>query len=261
VTISVLLLALLVELPGCRPTGDERILTCSKPADHTGIPQSNEVSERFTVILPAGFTTDVKWPALVIMHGLGRNYKTLVDAAETREALLRSRSVLILPDGGRSWWRDENRILDLVDSLSPQLNLDPRRMGCSGWSMGGYGSLRLITDHPDRFAFWGGIIGLVDFPNASYPASENHTVPTLFGPPDQWPSADPIHDIERLRGKAIWFGTADQSFDAAMNRELDRQLKKSGIPHTFEVINGTHVFAVVSELLPKLIDSFDRFVQ
>jgi enterochelin esterase-like enzyme len=260
VPISVLLLALLVELPGCQPAGTERILTCSKTASPTGIPRSNEASERYTVILPADFTTGVKWPALIILHGLGRNYRTLVDAPETREALLRSKSVLILPDGGRSWWRDENRILDLVDSLSSRLNLDPRRMGCAGWSMGGYGSLRLITDHPDHFTFWGGIIGLVDFPNASYPANENHTVPPLFGPPDQWPSANPIHDIDKLRGKAIWFGTADQSFDAAMNRELARQLKESGIPHTFEVISGKHVFAVVSELLPKLLDSFDRFV-
>jgi len=246
---SLILLAFLAQLPGCRPTSVERILTCAKQ------------DERLAVVLPAGFTTAREWPALVILHGLGRNYMTLVEDQGTRETLLRSQAVLILPDGGRSWWRDENQILTLVDWLSPLLNLDRRRMGCSGWSMGGYGSLRLITDHPERFAFWGGIIGLVDFPNASYPANENHVVPPLFGPPDQWRAANPIHDVDRLRGKTIWFATADRSFDAAMNRELDRVLKKYGIPHTFEVVNGKHVFAVVSELLPRLINSFDRFVQ
>jgi len=43
-----------------------------------------------------------------------------------------------------------------------------------------------------------------------------------------------------------------------MNRELDRVLSEKKIPHTFETIKGKHDFAVVSELLPKLLEFFDR---
>lgn len=246
VTIPILLLAMLVDLPGCRPGGDERILTCAKEA------------ERFTIVLPERFNPAVQWPALIILHGNGRNYLSLVQAPETRGALLRSKAVLVLPDGGKSWWLDEARILHLLDGLLKPLHIDPRRIGCSGWSMGGYGSLRMVTRHPDRFTFWGGIIGLVDFPNPGYPPEYNHEVPAVFGNPADWTAANPIHSVDRLRGKSIWFATADKSFDVAMNRELDRVLNRRGIPHTFKVIEGAHSFAVVAELLPKLLSAFER---
>jgi len=141
VTIPLILLAMLVDLPGCRPIAGERILICAKQ------------TQRFTVVLPAGFTPAVQWPALLILHGAGRNNLTLVDAPETRASLLRSEAVLILPDGRLSWWLDETRIVELLDELMKPLHLDPRRIGGSGWSMGGYGSLRMVTRHPERFSF------------------------------------------------------------------------------------------------------------
>jgi hypothetical protein len=119
----------------------------------------------------------------------------------------------------------------------------------------------MVTDHPDRFALWAGMIGLVDYPNPKYPESENYPVSPVFGKSDQWGTANPIKDVDRLRGKTIWFGTADQAFDAAMNRELDRVLNEKRITHTFETVKGKHDFAVVSELLPKLLEFFDRFMQ
>jgi len=169
---ALLLLAVLADFPGCQPVGTERILDCKKGA------------ERFAVVLPAAFTTHRKWPALLILHGSGRNHMTLIQDPGTRESPLRSKSVLILPDGGRSWWRDQAKVLDVLDWVSRQLNLDQGRIGCAGWSMGGYGSLRMVTDHPDRFALWGSMIGLVDYPNLIYPEGENYPVSPVFGNPD-----------------------------------------------------------------------------
>jgi len=102
------------------------------------------------------------------------------------------------------------------------------------------------------------MIGRVDFPNPRYPREQNYVVSPIFGKPEDWTAANPIHDVERLRGKTIWFATADHSFDHAMNRELDRILNQREIPHTFEVVQATHSFAVVTELLPKLLDAFER---
>jgi S-formylglutathione hydrolase FrmB len=245
-TTALLFLSFLLDLPGCRPVSGDRIFECAKGADNP-----------YTLVLPAGYSADRAWPALLILHGLGRTHMTLVEDAETRESLLRSRSVLVLPEGGRTWWRDEAKVLRLLDSLTAQLHLDPRRIGCTGWSMGGYGSLRIATHHPERFAAWAGIIGLVDFPNPSYAPADNHSVPDVFGKPEEWAAANPLADVERLRGKAIWFGTGESAFDAAMNRTLDRTLEHLNIDHTFEVVPGKHEFRVVAELLTRVITFFD----
>jgi S-formylglutathione hydrolase FrmB len=151
-------------------------------------------------------------------------------------------------------------VLDVLDDVSAALNLDARRIGISGWSAGGYGSLRIVTHHPERFAMWGGMIGVVDFPNPKYPPADNHSVPEFFGPPEQWAAANPMNEIDRLRGKAVWFGTGDTAFDTAMNRTLDSVLTQKHIDHDFEIVPGKHEFSVIERLLPKLIGFFSEQV-
>jgi S-formylglutathione hydrolase FrmB len=241
------LLGLLVQLPGCQVLEADRILECVR------------AGQRYAVVLPAGYSREEKrWPAILLLHGNGRNHRTLIEDAATKASLLESRAVIVMPDGGKSWWRDQKALLDLLDWLGPQLNLDRRRTACAGWSMGGYGSLKLAVDHPERFAAWGGMIGLVDFPNPAYPPEWNYTVPALFGDPGTWAEANPIRPAHRLRGKAVWFGTAEEAFDAAMNRTLHRLLNERGIGHTFVTVSGKHTFPVVAELLPKMLKFLDE---
>ncbi|HEY3838244.1 MAG TPA: alpha/beta hydrolase-fold protein [Bryobacteraceae bacterium] len=243
------LLALLVHLPGCEATAWERVAVCG----HEG--------QKYSLVLPAGYEATKRYPAIVILHGAGRNYHTLVDDFATRGALLQAKEIIVLPDGGLSWWQDDARLVRLLDWLETRLSIDSRRVVCGGWSMGGYGSLRLVTRHAERFAGWGGMIGLVDYPNASYPAASNYPVAALFGDPAAWASANPMKDVEGLRGKQVWFATADQAFDAAMNRELDRVLTEKQIVHRFEVVEGKHDFEAVTTLLPKMLSFFEQTVQ
>ena len=248
-TTALFLLGMMMPLPGCQAVDTPRVLVCA------------HADQRFSLVLPADYEAAASHPAVLLLHGAGRNYRTLIDDPQTRAALLRSKSVVILPDGGMSWWRGQDAVLALLDWLSSTLHLDARHIGCGGWSMGGYGSLLMTVDHPGRFAAWAGMIGLVDYPNASYQRASNYPVSEVFGPPDTWPAANPISRVERLRGKAIWFATADQSFDAAMNRHLDQVLDEQHLAHTFEVIPGKHDFAAVSALLPRMLQFFDRVLQ
>ncbi|MBN2312172.1 MAG: exo-alpha-sialidase, partial [Candidatus Hydrogenedentes bacterium] len=202
--------------------------------------------ERFVVHLPAGYVQDgAPLPLLVFLHGLGRDHRTLIDVERTRAALARAPFVVVLPNGRASWWVDspvdagsqyESYLSDLIALVDKALNVsdEPGRRAIGGWSMGGFGSAHYLIAHPEQFGVWGGILALVDFPNAAYPPEQNHSVPELLG--NQPDAFNPMRDIEAFRGKTVWFVTGDESFDCAMNRAFAARLEALGIPHEFSVV-------------------------
>ena len=199
--------------------------------------------------------------AILFLHGAGRNAMTLISNPATRSILGQSGCVIIFPNGRLSWWLDtaygkyQSFVVELLDFLRVplQLSSDSRHCAVAGWSMGGFGSLRLIERYPERFAAWAGLLTLADFPNSVYPAVENYTVPELFGPPDRWPVLNPMSQVEKLRGKSLWFTTGSAAFDLRMNESLDRRLAALDIGHEFHLSPGGHEFRVVAENLQSLL--------
>lgn len=220
--------------------------------------------ENYSVHLPAGYSgaPERRWPVILMLHGAGRNRRTLWDHPSTRAALEGSRSVIVMPDGRNSWWlgRYAGYPLELLDWLTPRLRLsaDAKHRAVAGWSMGGFGSLRLIEQHPDRFAAWGGLLTLADFPNPALPAEQNHSVPAVFGDEKQWPSLNPIRKAEALQGKTVFLLTATEAFDCTMNRNFHRKLQELAIPHEYLEVPGGHRYEVVAAALPRLIESLER---
>lgn len=152
-----------------------------------------------------------------------------------------------------SWWvnssetKAEDYLLELMQLIGA------KRWAAAGWSMGGYGSLRLVTRRPELFTAWGGLLALADFPNPAYPKEQNHSVPKLFGKPDDWAQWNPLPDAASLRGKRIWFLTGTRAFDRSMNETLDRRLRELDIPHEFHMVEGGHELRVVVENLAPLL--------
>lgn len=241
---------------GCRYVS-ARFLECARSFDAL-----DGAGERWSVHLPEGFTAARAWPVILLLHGAGRDHRTLWEHPAARAALERSRSVVVMPNGRGSWWlgRYAAYPLELLDWLSPRLGLarEARRRAVAGWSMGGYGSARLMERHPDRFAAWGAILALLDFPNPAYPPERNHAVPAVFGPPEQWREHNPIEEAEALRGKALFFVTGTEAFDCLMNRAFHRRLTRLGIPHEYSEVRGGHTFEVVAASLPRLLEFLDR---
>jgi len=205
-------------------------------------------SRPFTLILPVQPTTH----AILLLHGAGRNHRTLIDNPETKAALLATKSIVIMPDGGNSWWLDPAPNLALMDWLQAPLAVST--WSATGWSMGAYGSLRLVQQHPQRFAAWAGIIGLLDFPNPQYPKEWNHSIPASFGPRETWQAQNPFTHIAALKGKRVWLATAESAFDRRMNDTFDERLNELQVSHHYEIIPGAHTFPVVATLLPQALD-------
>ena len=53
-------------------------------------------TETFTIVRPNELPGPQGYPVLIILHGLGRNQKTLLEQPETRELMLHQKALIVL---------------------------------------------------------------------------------------------------------------------------------------------------------------------
>ncbi len=244
---------------GGMPPIAERVWECRLP-DTPG-----ESAARYTLFLPA-VPGKARLPVVVLLHGAGRNSRSLFDDAQTRKVLTRAPFATVMPDGRMGWWVDSpvsassrfetlvGRVLVDAEQRFP-IGGAPALRGLAGWSMGGFGCVRYAERHPEQFRGVASIIGLLDWPNPEFPEEWNHAVPPVLGPgPRQF---NPILGAERLRGMCILLVTGDRAFDFRMNRSFHRRLDALRIPHTYRVLPGQgHTFDCVRKALPEVVVFF-----
>jgi S-formylglutathione hydrolase FrmB len=226
----------------------------------------------YSVVLPANYDAQKSdWPVLYLLHGRGRNDRSLIDDPVTREALLNASFVTVLPNGEDGWYLDSQvgskhsyaKLLEetIHDAESRfHLSREPRKRAIAGWSMGGYGSMRFAVTHPQQFAMVATILGLLDFPRSGLPEGQSHSIPAkTFGTDeDEWKKINPLNSAEQLRGTAVLLITADQAFDRTMNENFHARLQQLKIEHEWIVLKGTHHIDVVKQAVPIVIDRVQR---
>lgn len=225
-------------------------------------------NKQFCVVLPANYDTrQSDLPVLYLLHGRGRNERSLIDVPSTREALLNASFVTVLPNGEDGWYLDSPvgakkpfaRLLQETIEVAEtkyRLSRKPQRRAIAGWSMGGYGSVHFAETHPKEFSIVASIIGLLDFPRAGLPDGQSHAVPAAtFGTSEaDWTKLNPLHSAEQLRGTRILLITADQAFDRTMNENFRDRLHQLQIEHEWIMLVGKHHFDVVQHAVPVVIE-------
>jgi S-formylglutathione hydrolase FrmB len=108
------------------------------------------VRTTWSLLRPAGAGDDL--PVVVALHGLGQDHRLPAQlGAAAALAAAPAPFALVAPDGGRSYWHPhhgEDAGAMVTDELLPRLGahgLRTDRIGLIGWSMGGYGALRLAA--------------------------------------------------------------------------------------------------------------------
>lgn len=122
----------------------------------------------YNVYLPTHYqTSGLAYPVLYLLHGRGNDYRewvgeghiqSTVDALIAREEI--PAAIIVMPDGGNSWYvdRDEPMETALMQDLRDEIETNFRALRTrggrliGGFSMGGYGALRLVLKHPEQFA-------------------------------------------------------------------------------------------------------------
>ena len=115
-----------------------------------------DVEVGWAISYPPGHPTDAGLPVLLVLHGASGDHGSPVSALGMDRFLALATDAGVAPfaiaavDGGQSYWRpqpdgtDSSRML--VDEFLPLLarrGLDTATLALGGWSMGGYGALRL----------------------------------------------------------------------------------------------------------------------
>jgi predicted peptidase len=122
-----------------------------------------ELKMNFYLYLPEDYHKDKskKWPLLVSLHGsyqIGSNVKKLLQEGIAPRLRTKTDFPFIvlspqLPPGfGESWNLVIDYLKELVDIVKGHYSIDPKRISCTGFSMGGYGVWQFAVRYPDLFA-------------------------------------------------------------------------------------------------------------
>jgi esterase/lipase superfamily enzyme len=111
---------------------------------------------------------------ILFLHGIG--LETLRDRPAFTRWLEELHLACVCPHGQRSWWGDriclefdahltpERYLIDnVVPYFKQRFEMESRRIGLLGISMGGQGALRLAFKHPDLFPAAAGIASALDY--------------------------------------------------------------------------------------------------
>lgn len=192
-------------------------------------PTEAGVSLRYRLLRPATYERTNLYPLVLFLHGGGavRSFDDLLTCTKpvfafgparfaSPEAQAKHPAFVLVPWSDSRGWSDQNirLILALLGDLRREFAIDAKRIYVTGQSMGGFGTWKMITQHPDVFAA---------------------AVPVCGG-------GTPA-DAPRAKGVAVWafHGTADTIVSPSNTREMIAALLKAGgRPTYWEYEGGTH---------------------
>ncbi len=239
----------------------------------------------YVVILPDSYAQDSaqgkRFPVLYLLHCAGcsdltwlaanfGNMETLIDSVHC---------IAVAPsDNDRyGWWLDSplhptyahSRFL--VEELKPIIDssyatLPGRRStGVAGWSMGGFGALHNIIQHPDVYGSAFSIKGGVDPTLPLNPDWQGNNFGLFFdlgdSPADtvNWNAVNILLNIHRLKTDSVHLGSyggRNDEWFAVENRRLDTIMTGLSMPHLFFETDEDHVGIPDSSML-RVLRFFD----
>ncbi|MDT7688910.1 MAG: hypothetical protein QOE46_1669 [Acidobacteriota bacterium] len=216
----------------------------------------------YRVVLPPryGLITSraTRYPVLYLLHGWGGDYDSWVTHTELARYAAEHQLIIVTPEGGKGWYTDgvgagagkyESYILqELIPDVDSRFRTigERRGRGVAGYSMGGYGALKLGFKHPEMFAFAGSTSGALDAASRE----DDDSLMQTFG--DSASATRAENDLPRLarefpdaRRGALPFLYLDCGLRdpwLAANRDFAATLAARGVAHEYRQLPGEHVW-------------------
>jgi predicted peptidase len=120
---------------------------------------SQRVAGKFVVALPEGYDNDKRkrWPLVLFLHGAGERGDDLqlVRAHGPLKEIAAGRkipAIVVVPQcPAGNWWANAT-LTGLLNHVERRYRVDPDQVSVTGLSMGGFGTIALAHEVPQRFA-------------------------------------------------------------------------------------------------------------
>lgn len=95
-------------------------------------------------------------PLIVFLHGSGERGQNLemvkAHSPFTYKELIKEPVAILAPQCPADEWWDTEAVYALIQEIVSKYKIDPSRIHLTGLSMGGWGSWKLASEHPEMFA-------------------------------------------------------------------------------------------------------------
>lgn len=112
---------------------------------------------RYTIAIPKDYQPDQPAPLIVALHFGGKvtpHYARGIIESLVKPGLGKLNAIIVAPDSIAGPWtnkKNEEMVLELIDSINEQYRIDQNKTLLTGFSMGGHGTWYIGSRNQDRF--------------------------------------------------------------------------------------------------------------
>ena len=216
----------------------------------------------FGLYIPESYDGETALPAVLALHGRGGNHRTFASSPGFIADVGEAEPTIIVSPLGRGQWNmytdyGEKDVLEVLDWVLATLPVDESALYLCGYSMGGYGTLRLGSLYPDRFAAtvdWTGYSGEI-LGHSSVGSAWRQYLQDAGGFGTAWgersttffpyASGNPVDFLEGMRHVPLLklAGTNDEAMPIISQVAVPLRLDELGYEHRFHLYPGYDHFA------------------
>jgi putative tributyrin esterase len=235
--------------------------------------ESLMVGTSITVVLPQATeeqiglvdeTRDGPPPVLYLLHGLSDDHTSWARYTSIERYAVARGLAVVMPAAGRSFYADEahgHRYWTYVTEELPRVvgqlfrvSQEPADTFVAGLSMGGYGALKMVLTHPERYAAAACLSGALDLVAFARNPERDEVMGRVFDH-----RVDPADDLFALVSSArnvpplhVSCGTED--WLVASCRRFAHAAEAAGIAVTTDFRPGEHVWSLWDDVIQDVID-------
>lgn len=212
------------------------------------------------VIIPQGAVKDEKYKVLYLLHGFGDDHSTWVNNTSIVRYAEKYGICVVLPFAEKSFYSNMKYGADYYTYIAHEVprivreffNVSDKREDnfVAGFSMGGYGALKIALRECDSFAGGAGLSPCADIKNIGF---KDALVP-IFGEDINIPDEDDLLYLADEQGKnlnkpRLFIGIGTNDFLYENNFELRKKLTDNGYDFTYRESLGEHNWQFCDEYI------------
>lgn len=207
-------------------------------------------------------------PVLYLLHGLSDDCTCWERRSSIERYAAEADLAVVMPEVRRSFYADEalgdaywtfvSEELPALVARSFRVSTDPADTFVAGLSMGGFGTLKLALNQPERFAAAASLSGVIDLAATDLAARGGHLVERIWADRDIAGTPDDLPGLLRTAGPgslpALYLACGTEDALIEQNRAAIRLAEEVGHDVTTSIGPGEHEWGLWDREIQRVID-------